>query len=61
VVEYDRDGTVFIQFGDASTDAESSDVRQRQQDAITVLGEDAFFDIARPARSLAIPGSLTSK
>jgi hypothetical protein len=54
-VEEYPDGTVFLQFGESAESCESAEVLQRQLETREVLGDSAFFDIARMNRPLATP------
>jgi len=53
--EQRADGSLFLQFGEEPADAESEEMSEMQAAAKRILGEDAFFDIARPHRSLNVP------
>ena len=55
VVEPHPDGALFLQFGESPDLCESAEVLEQQLRAREILGDSAFFDIARPNRSLATP------
>lgn len=55
LIQENPEGSVLLQFGDMPADSETPEVRRRQQAAIGILGEEAFFDITQPDRTLAIP------
>jgi hypothetical protein len=54
-VEPLADGAMLVQFGATPDDAAA--MHDRQRAAIPALGDDAFFDLARPDRKLRVPPS----
>jgi hypothetical protein len=60
VNEFRADGSVLLQFSDTPEASESQAALAMQKAARDILGDDAFFDSARPDRLLSIPPRLQS-